>query len=151
VAYVFGSTPQQVLLDNQDSIKQPDQLLTDMTVLLCGINVPAATGSSSSGETPQQQQPAKQQQQQPAPQKPQVTAVPAAYAAPRPVVQQPPPVQQQQQQPATSVQLGVYKGTISCEGIPMQVNMHRYYSVAGILYAVVDSMLLWPSHLNKSR
>jgi hypothetical protein len=30
-------------------------------------------------------------------------------------------VQQQHQQPVTSVQLGVYKGAVSCEGIQMQV------------------------------
>ncbi|WIA37148.1 hypothetical protein OEZ86_014109 [Tetradesmus obliquus] len=121
VAYVFGSTPQQVLLDNKDSIRQPDQLLTDMTILLCGISVPAAAsgGSSSSNNAAQPEQ---QQQQQPAkpmsaPQKP---AAPAVYAAPRPLVAQ---QQQQQQLPATSVQMGVYKGSISCDGAQMQTTI----------------------------
>uniref|UniRef100_A0A383WDA4 Peptidase C1A papain C-terminal domain-containing protein n=1 Tax=Tetradesmus obliquus TaxID=3088 RepID=A0A383WDA4_TETOB len=123
VAYVFGSTPQQVLLDNKDSIRQPDQLLTDMTILLCGISMPAAAsgGSSSTSAAAQPQQQQQQQQQQPsqltpAPPKP---PAPVTYPAPRPVVAQPAPVVQQQQQPATSVKLGTYQGLSNCDGTDM--------------------------------
>jgi cell division septation protein DedD len=117
----------------QDVVRQPDQLLTDMTILLCGINVPPTSGAATAVNTqPQTSNPPQQQQQQqqpakptPAPQKPPAAAA-VTYPPPRPVFTPQQPVVQQPQQPATSVQLGVYKGSIQCEGFGMQVSRQTY-------------------------
>jgi hypothetical protein len=123
----------------QDVVRQPDQLLTDMTVLLCGINVPAAGASTAAAKTqpPANNPPPQQQQQQ---QRAQTTrappfdvqtvvrqpARPQAVVKPQVTVQ---PVVRQPPQPATSVQMGVYKGTISCEGFPMQVSCQMHHNI----------------------